>query len=109
MRVVRGEAFDVVVDLRKRSATFAKWVGVSLSEQDKTMLWIPEGFAHGFLVTSECADFLYKATDYRYPQHERSLLWNDPRVGIDWPLAGPPSLAAKDAAGALLANADVYP
>ena len=109
VRVVTGEVFDVAVDLRKSSPTFARAVGVKLSADDKRMLWIPPGFAHGFLVLSEFADFLYKTTDYWYPEHERTLLWNDPQLAIDWPLDGPPTLAAKDANGTPLAQAEVYP
>ena len=107
VRVVRGSAFDVAVDVRKKSPTFGRWVGVELSEENHRQLWIPEGFAHGFLVTSESADFVYKATDYYAPQHERCIAWNDPQIGIDWPLQGEPSLSAKDAAGVQLANAEV--
>lgn len=109
VRVVRGEAFDVVVDVRKSSATFGKWTGALLSEQNKKLLWIPEGFAHGFLAMSAWADFLYKTSAYRSPEHERSLLWSDPTVGIDWPLTEQPVVAAKDAAGAVLANAELFP
>jgi len=109
VRVIDGEVFDVAVDIRKSSPTFGRWMGISLSAQNKRMLWIPPGFAHGFLVVSESADFLYKTTDYWYPEHERSLLWNDPAIGIEWPLGGPPMLAAKDIAGRPLASADVYP
>jgi dTDP-4-dehydrorhamnose 3,5-epimerase len=109
VRVVAGEVFDVAVDMRRSSPTFGHWVGVALSEQNKRMLWVPAGFAHGFLVRSESADFLYKTTDYYHPEHERTLLWNDPAVGIDWPLDGEPVLAAKDAAGARLADAEAYP
>jgi dTDP-4-dehydrorhamnose 3,5-epimerase len=109
VRVVTGEVFDVAVDLRKSSPTFARAVGVKLSADDKRMLWIPPGFAHGFLVLSEFADFLYKTTDYWYPEHERTLLWNDPQLAIDWPLDGLPTLAAKDANGTPLADAEVYP
>jgi dTDP-4-dehydrorhamnose 3,5-epimerase len=109
VRVVTGEVFDVAVDLRKSSPTFARSVGVKLSADDKRMLWIPPGFAHGFLVLSEFADFLYKTTDYWYPEHERTLLWNDPQLAIDWPLDGSPTLAAKDANGTPLAHAEVYP
>jgi dTDP-4-dehydrorhamnose 3,5-epimerase len=105
---VRGSAFDVAVDVRKKSPTFGRWVGVELSEENHRQLWIPEGFAHGFLVTSESADFVYKATDYYAPQHERCIAWNDPQIGIDWPLQGQPDLSAKDAAGASLANAEVF-
>jgi dTDP-4-dehydrorhamnose 3,5-epimerase len=108
VRVIEGEVFDVAVDLRRSSATFGRSVGYVLSAANRHMLWIPPGFAHGFVVLSESAEFLYKATDYWYPQHERTLLWNDPALGIDWPLAGTPTLAAKDAAGRLLAHADTY-
>jgi dTDP-4-dehydrorhamnose 3,5-epimerase len=109
VRVVAGEVFDVAVDMRKSSPTFGRWVGVTLSEDDKRMLWVPAGFAHGFLVLSPSADFLYKTTDYYHPEHERTLLWNDADVGIDWPLDGEPLLAAKDAAGARLRDAEAYP
>lgn len=109
VRVASGEVFDVVVDLRASSPTFARSVGVRLSADDRRMLWVPPGFAHGFLVLSEYADFLYKTTDYWFPEHERTLLWNDPALLIDWPLAGPPTVAAKDAVGKLLAQADLYP
>lgn len=109
VRVVAGEVYDVAVDVRKSSPTFGKWVGVVLSAENKRQLWIPAGFAHGFLVTSESAEFLYKTTDYYAPEHERSILWNDPAIGIEWPLAGEPLLSAKDKAGKLLADAEVYP
>lgn len=109
VRICSGEVFDVAVDIRKASPTFGRWVGMTLSGENKQMLWIPPGFAHGFLVLSEAAEFLYKTTDYWYPQHERTLLWNDPALGIVWPLAGAPVLAAKDAAGRPLALADVFP
>jgi dTDP-4-dehydrorhamnose 3,5-epimerase len=92
VRVVAGEVFDVAVDLRKSSPTFGKWVGVTLSGDNKRQLWIPAGFAHGFVVTSESAEFLYKTTDYWAPQYERSVLWNDPAIGIDWPFDGAPLL-----------------
>ena len=108
VRVVRGSAFDVAVDVRKGSSTFGRWVGVELSEENHRQLWVPEGFAHGFVVTSESADFLYKATDYYAPQHERCIAWDDPDIGIEWPLQGPPSLSAKDAAGVRLADAEVF-
>jgi len=108
VRVVQGEVFDVAVDLRRTSPTFGQWVGVHLSADNHRQLWVPPGFAHGFVVLSESAEFLYKTTDYWYPEHERSLLWNDPAVGIDWPLEGQPLLAAKDAAGKLLAQAEVF-
>lgn len=108
VRVTSGEVFDVVVDLRRGSPTFGKWTGLTLSAENKRQLWVPEGFAHGFMVTSESAEFLYKTTDYWYPEHERSLAWNDPALGIDWPLDGEPVLAAKDAAGKSLADAEVF-
>jgi dTDP-4-dehydrorhamnose 3,5-epimerase len=109
VRVVAGEVFDVVVDLRRSSQTFGRWVGERLSAQNRRMLWVPEGFAHGFVVLSESAEFLYKATDYYSPEHERTLLWNDPALGIDWPLDVPPALKPKDVAGARLAEAETYP
>jgi dTDP-4-dehydrorhamnose 3,5-epimerase len=109
VRVVSGEVFDVAVDLRRSSPTFGRWVGVTLSADDKRMLWVPPGFAHGFLVLSEFADFLYKATDYYHPEHERTLLWNDPALGIAWPLDGEPLFAAKDREGVRLADAPTYP
>jgi len=108
VRVVMGEVFDVAVDLRRSSPTFGKSVSVTLSAENKQMLWVPPGFAHGFIVVSDTADFLYKATDYWYPQHERTLLWNDAALGIAWPLDVPPMLAPKDAAGAPLASAEVF-
>ena len=108
VRVVAGEVFDVAVDLRRSSPTFGRSVGVALSEDNKRMMWVPPGFAHGFLVTSESADFLYKTTDYYHPEDERTLRWNDPALGIAWPVEGEPLLAAKDAAGARLADAEVY-
>jgi dTDP-4-dehydrorhamnose 3,5-epimerase len=108
VRVVTGEVFDVAVDLRRSSPTFGRAVGVTLSEDDKRMLWIPPGFAHGFLVLSAQADFLYKTTDYYHPEHERTLIWNDPALGIRWPAGIEPVLAAKDAAGLPLAAAEVY-
>jgi dTDP-4-dehydrorhamnose 3,5-epimerase len=95
VRVVQGEVFDVAVDLRRTSPTFGQWVGVHLSADNHRQLWVPPGFAHGFVVLSESAEFLYKTTDYWYPEHERSLLWNDPAIGIGWLLDGPPLLAAK--------------
>ena len=99
LRVIVGEIYDVAVDLRKRSPTFARWVGVSLSAQDKRQLWIPPGFAHGFLVTSESAEVLYKTTDYYAPEFERTLRWDDPDLAIAWPLQADPIVSAKDAAG----------
>lgn len=110
VRVTAGEVFDVVVDVRKSSPSFGKWVGVLLSADNKRQLWIPEGFAHGFVVTSESAEFLYKTTDYWAPQYERSILWNDPAIGIEWPITdGVPMLSGKDQAGKLLADAEVFP
>jgi len=107
VRVAIGEVFDVVVDLRRSSATFGQAVSVVLSADNKQMLWVPPGFAHGFMVLSESADFLYKTTDYWFQQHERTLLWNDPALGIAWPDL-PPLLADKDAAGLPLARAETY-
>ena len=108
VRVVSGEVYDVAVDLRSSSHTFGHWVGVTLSAENKRQLWIPEGFAHGFVVTSESAEFLYKTTNYWAPQFERSLLWNDPALGITWPLDGEPLLSGKDLQGTLLAAAEVF-
>ncbi len=108
VRVVAGEVFDVAVDLRRASPTFGRWVGERLSAQNRRMLWVPEGFAHGFLVLSEMAEFLYKTTDYYAPEHDRSLLWNDPRVGIDWPLDGEPLLKPRDAAAPTLEHAETF-
>ena len=108
VRAVTGEVFDVVVDIRRSSPTFGQWVGVNLSAENKKMMWIPPGLAHGFLVLSEAADFLYKTTDYWAPQHERTLLWNEPGLAIDWPLAGDPILAVKDREGKRLAEAEVF-
>ncbi|CAM2921617.1 dTDP-4-dehydrorhamnose 3,5-epimerase [Cupriavidus taiwanensis] len=108
VRVVDGEVFDVAVDMRKSSPNLGKWVGVTLSAKNKRQLWIPAGFAHGFVVTSDVAEFLYKVTDYWHPEHERSLVWNDPHVGIEWPIDGSPFLAAKDSAGKLLTEADLF-
>lgn len=109
IRVVSGEVFDVAVDLRRSSPTFGKWVGFRLSAEDRRMAWIPPGFAHGFCVTSESAEFLYKTTDYYSPEHERALLWNDPQLGIEWPLQGEPIVAAKDAAAPRLSGAETFP
>ena len=108
VRATDGEVFDVAVDLRRSSPDFGRSVGCVLSAANRRMLWIPPGFAHGFVVLSESAEFLYKATDYWYPEHERTLLWNDPALRIDWPLQCAPTLAAKDAAGRRLADSDVY-
>jgi dTDP-4-dehydrorhamnose 3,5-epimerase len=108
VRATQGSVFDVAVDLRRSSPTFGKWVGVELSTENKRQLWIPPGFAHGFLVLSETAEFMYKTTDYWYPEHERSLLWCDPKINIQWPLKGVPKLAPKDAAGNVLTEADIF-
>ena len=108
VRVTEGEVFDVAVDLRRSSPTFGRWVGERLSAENKRMFWVPEGFAHGFVVLSERAQFLYKATDYYAPEHERTLLWNDPALAIDWHFTGEPLLKPKDAAGALLAQAETF-
>jgi len=108
VRVTHGAVFDAAVDLRRSSANFGKWVGVELSADNKRQLWVPPGFAHGFVVTSETAEFLYKTTDYWFPEYERSLLWCDPTVGVQWPSAGAPKLAAKDVAGKVLAKADAF-
>ncbi|AOR67456.1 dTDP-4-dehydrorhamnose 3,5-epimerase [Burkholderia stabilis] len=108
VRVVEGEVFDVAVDVRRSSPNFGKWVGVTLSTDNHRQLWVPPGFAHGFVVLSESAQFLYKTTDYWFPEHERSIVWNDPDIGIEWPFDGEPVLAAKDAAGQRLADAEVY-
>lgn len=108
VRAVSGRVFDVAVDLRRGSATFGKWAGVELSAENKRIFWIPPCFAHGFLVLSDTADFVYKATDYYGPQSERSILWNDPEIGIEWPLDGEPILSSKDASGVPFAQAEVY-
>ncbi len=108
VRVTAGAVFDVAVDLRKSSPTFGRWYGLELSAENKRQLWIPAGFAHGFVVTSEAAEFLYKTTDYWAPEFERSVLWNDPAIGIDWPLEGAPLLSGKDQAAVLLADAEVF-
>jgi dTDP-4-dehydrorhamnose 3,5-epimerase len=108
VRCVVGAVFDVAVDLRRSSPTFGRSVGVVLSAHEQTLLWIPPGFAHGFVVLSATAEFLYKTTDYWYPEHERTLLWNDPALAIAWPVAAP-KVNAKDAAGMPLAAADLYP
>lgn len=108
VRVVQGEVFDVVVDLRQSSATFGRWVGLHLDAQKHQQLWVPPGLAHGFLVLSDTAEFLYKTTDYWYPAHERSLRWDDPTVGIEWPGSGELLLAAKDAAAQRWADAEKF-
>ena len=109
VRAIAGEIFDVAVDLRRSSPTFGQWVSFTLSAENKRMAWIPPGFAHGFCVVSDVAEFLYKTTDYWFPEHERTLAWDDPALAIPWPLSAPPLLAAKDAAGKPLAEADAYP
>ena len=108
VRVVSGEVFDVAVDIRRNSPTFGRWVGEVLSAENKRQMWVPEGFAHGFVVLSEMAEFLYKTTDYWYPEYERSIIWNDPRLAIGWPLAGEPLLAKKDAEGCRFDAAEYY-
>ena len=108
VRVTAGAVFDVAVDLRQSSPTFGKWFGLELSAENKRQLWIPAGFGHGFLVTSDSAEFLYKTTDYYAPQYERAIRWNDPAIGIAWPLAGEPLLSGKDQQGLPLAEAEVF-
>ena len=109
VRVAAGEVYDVAVDLRRSSPTFGKAVGEILSAENRRMMWVPEGFAHGFAVLSARAEFLYKTTDYYAPEHERTLLWNDPALGLVWPLQGEPLLKPKDAAGIPLAQAETFP
>lgn len=108
VRVVRGEVFDVAVDIRKSSPTFGHWVGEYLSAENKRQLWVPEGFAHGFVVLSDTAEFLYKTTDYYAPEYERSILWSDPQLAIDWPIDSAPTLSGKDQLGQLLECAEVF-
>jgi dTDP-4-dehydrorhamnose 3,5-epimerase len=108
VRVVAGKVFDVAVDIRRSSPRFGQWTGVSLSAENKRQMWIPEGFAHGFIVLSDSAEFLYKTTDYWAPEHERCLQWDDPAIAIHWPLQGNPVMSAKDQQGQLLANAEVF-
>ncbi len=109
VRALRGEIFDVAVDLRQDSPQYGQWFGLTLSAENKRQLWVPAGFGHGFLVLSEFAEVAYKATQLYAPAHERSILWNDPAIGIEWPLDGEPTLSAKDQAGSLLADAETYP
>ncbi|WP_405119315.1 dTDP-4-dehydrorhamnose 3,5-epimerase [Pseudomonas leptonychotis] len=109
MRVITGQVYDVAVDLRRSSPTFGRWVGVHLSAENNRQLWVPEGFAHGFVVLSEFAEVLYKTTDYYTPEHERCIRWDDPTLAIDWPLDGAPQLSAKDQAGLNFADAPVFP
>ena len=108
VRVVLGEVYDVAVDIRKSSPTFGQWVGCLLTAANHRQFWVPPGFAHGFVVLSKTADFLYKTTDYYAPQYERAILWNDPQIGIDWKISGEPILSAKDRAGVPLAQAEVF-
>ena len=108
VRVTAGEVLDVAVDLRRSSPNFGRWTGILLSGDNKRQVWIPQGFAHGFVVLSEAAEFLYKTTDYWAPEHERCIRWDDPDLAIDWRLPGPPSISAKDAKGAALADAEVF-
>lgn len=108
VRVVRGSVFDVAVDLRRHSPSFGQWVGIELSEHNHRQLWVPPGFGHGFLVTSDVADFLYKTTDYYAPEHERCVAWNDPSLCIQWPLDADPMLSAKDQRGLALLEAEVF-
>jgi dTDP-4-dehydrorhamnose 3,5-epimerase len=109
VRVIAGEVFDVAVDIRKSSATFGRWVGALLSADNRRQMWVPPGFAHGFLVTSETAEVLYKTTDYWAREHERCIMWNDPAIGIEWPIDASPVLSDKDRNGKLLADAEVFP
>ncbi|NLX53366.1 MAG: dTDP-4-dehydrorhamnose 3,5-epimerase [Deltaproteobacteria bacterium] len=108
VRVIRGKVFDVAVDLRQSSPYFGRWTGAELSEDNKRQMWIPKGFAHGFLVLSDVAEFLYKTTDYWAPQYERAVLWNDPDLNIAWPLQGPPVLSAKDAQASSFKEAEKF-
>jgi dTDP-4-dehydrorhamnose 3,5-epimerase len=109
VRVIAGEIYDVAVDIRRSSPTFGRWVGVALSAENRRMMWVPPGFAHGFLVISDATEVLYKATDYYAPEHERTIVWNDPELAIAWPLAGEPVLSAKDVAGTGFRDAEAYP
>lgn len=108
VRVVSGSVFDVVVDMRRHSATFGRYAGAVLSAENRRMIWVPEGFAHGFMVLSESAECLYKTTDYWYPEHERCIRWDDPVLAIDWPVQGRPMVSDKDARGRLFRDAEVY-
>jgi dTDP-4-dehydrorhamnose 3,5-epimerase len=108
VRVTSGKVFDVAVDIRRQSATFGKWVGVLLSAENKRQLWIPTGFAHGFVVLKDNTEFLYKTTDYYAPQHERCIRWDDPAIGIDWPITQAPILSGKDQLGLALTQAEVF-
>ena len=108
MRVVRGQVFDVAVDIRRSSSTFGEWTGVTLSDDNNEQLWVPPGFAHGFLVLTDTADVIYKVTEFYSPENDRSLRWDDPNVGIDWPLDGEPILSDRDARAPSLREADVF-
>ena len=108
VRVMAGEVFDVVVDIRRSSPRFGKWVGVTLTAKDHHALWVPIGFAHGFCVTSDFAEVTYKTTDYYAPEHERSILWNDPEIGVSWPLSADPVLSQKDVLGKRLNDAELF-
>jgi dTDP-4-dehydrorhamnose 3,5-epimerase len=108
VRVTEGKVFDVSVDIRRSSPNFGKWVGVELSSENHKQVWVPPGFAHGFVVLSEVAQVLYKTTDYWYPEHERRIIWNDPEIGIEWPIDFEPLLAAKDAAARRLVDVDCF-
>lgn len=108
VRVVQGEVFDVAVDIRKSSSTFGQWVGEHLSAENKKMFWVPPGFAHGFVVLSDTAEFLYKTTDYYAPEYERCIIWNDPEINIDWSIEGVPLLSDKDKTGSRLKEAEVF-
>jgi dTDP-4-dehydrorhamnose 3,5-epimerase len=109
VRVIAGAVFDVAVDIRKSSPTFGRWFGATLSAENQRQMWIPVGFAHGFVVLGESAEFLYKTTDYWAPEHERCIRWDDPAIGIEWPITGAPLLSPKDAGGSLLADAELFP
>jgi dTDP-4-dehydrorhamnose 3,5-epimerase len=109
VRVVQGEVFDVAVDIRKNSPTFGQWIGLVLSAENRKQIWIPEGFAHGFLTLSESAEFVYKTTEYYAPECERCIAWNDEEIQIDWPLSGAPTLSAKDQLGLPLSLVEVFP
>lgn len=108
VRVISGQVFDVAVDIRRSSPTFGKWIGEYLSAENKRQIWVPPGFAHGFLVVSEIAEFLYKTTDYYAPEHERCIRWNDPDLNIKWPVDGVPMVSAKDEQGAFFKDAEVF-
>ena len=108
VRVVRGAVYDVAVDLRKSSSTFGQWAGAELSDDNHRQLWVPAGFAHGFVVLSDSAEFLYKTTDYYAPEFERCIIWNDPDIGINWPIDDEPQLSGKDQQGLVLNNAEVF-